>query len=97
MFRCLNFENIGKGNLVARCKLEMPSGLILTCNVLRKRSNPSDCFVLPVAERLHGGGFAELVGFTSEAGRQAWSDLALEAVRTNIAPPQASGLPAGPF
>lgn len=80
-FKCVGFEPIVKGGLVARCRLEMPSGIILTCNVLRRRSNPTECFVVPVAEKLHGGGFGDLVTFVSDAVRQRWSEMALAAVK----------------
>ena len=83
--KVLNFAPILKGGLAATVRLEMPSGFVLACNVLRARQDPSHYFVLPQGRPKHGGGFEEIVGFATEDLKRRWQDQALEAIRPRLA------------
>lgn len=91
-FELLELNPIGKGSLLGRIRLRMPSGLIITCNVLRSKKDPSTVFVLPVAERSHGGGLVPIVDFATPELQTAWQESALDAVRPRLpelnAPPK---------
>jgi hypothetical protein len=89
----LDLVPIHRGNLVARVKLLMPSGMILACNVLRSKKDPENVFVLPVGERLHNGSHAPIVDFVKPDLRDAWQAVALAALRprwAELTQPQAT-------
>jgi hypothetical protein len=79
-FEVIFFEPVHKGQLLARIKLLMPSGLILTCSVM-KRKDGEGFFVTPVAERRPGGSWNQIVDFASAKLREAWQARALAALR----------------
>ena len=90
------FTAILKGGLAARCKLQMPSGLILACLILRQKKDPDTFFITPVSEKLHGGGYAPVVEFSSPELQRTWQDMAMAAIeprlqelRTKIEDPRA--------
>jgi len=83
-FQLLELAVIQKGGLVARCRLQMPSGLQLTCNVLRSRKDASVIFVMPPAEKLQSGGYAQIVDFATPELKTAWQAAALEALRPRM-------------
>jgi hypothetical protein len=83
-FELLELNPIGKGSLLGRVRLKMPSGLIIACNVLRSKQDGQAVFVLPVGERRHDGGFAPIVDFATPELREAWQDSALAAVRPRL-------------
>lgn len=80
-FQLLDLTLIQRGGLVGRCRLQMPSGLILTCNVCRARKDPASISVWPVAERLRDGGYSAIVDFSTDEAKQAWQKLALDALQ----------------
>lgn len=79
-FELLDMSLIHKGNLLARARFAMPSGLIITANVLRSTKDVGKIFVLPVGERQQGGGFTQIVDFASPELRDAWQAAALKAL-----------------
>ena len=81
-FQLLDLTPISRGGLLARGRFQMPSGLIVTANILRSRKDPEQVFILPVAERQQGGGgYSPIVDFASAELREAWQNAALEAIR----------------
>ena len=95
VFQVLDLVPILKGGLVARGRLQMPSGMIVSSNVIRSKKDPEILFVLPVGERLQGGGYAPVVDFATPAVRDAWQAAALAALRPRLAelasPPATEG------
>lgn len=78
-FALVDLAPIHRGNLVARVKLEMPSGLLLSCNVLKGK--PADSlWITPVAERTQAG-YQPVVDFATPAVRDGWQAAALAALR----------------
>ena len=80
-FELLDLAPIHKGNLLARVRLQMPSGMIVAANAVRSRKDADKIFVLPVGERLQGGSFAPVVDFATPELRDAWQEAALAALR----------------
>lgn len=80
-FKLLDLTLIQRAGLVARCRLQMPSGLILTCNICRGRKDPENLSVWPVAERQRAGDYADIVSFSNDEMKQAWQKLALSALQ----------------
>lgn len=80
-FQVLDLVPIHRGNLVARVKLQMPSGLQLTCSVLRSKTDADKIFVTPVAERSKNGAYTNIVDFATPEVRDAWQAAAQAALR----------------
>ena len=81
MFKLLDLTPIHKGNLLARGRFQMPSGMIVSANVLRNRREPDKIFVLPVVERQQGGGYVQIIDFATPSHREAWQAAALAALQ----------------
>ncbi|MBT9586057.1 hypothetical protein IV102_22135 [bacterium] len=90
-FQVLDLVPIHRGNLVARVKLQMTSGMILSCSVLRSKTDHDKIFVTPVAERHKNGAYTPIVDFASPEVRDAWQAAAQAALRSRwaelVAPP----------
>ncbi|MCW5867443.1 MAG: hypothetical protein KIS61_09290 [Candidatus Eremiobacteraeota bacterium] len=84
-FKLLGLTLIGKGNLLGRAQIQMPSGMVITASVLRNRRDPERIFVLPVAERQQGGGYVNIVDFVSQELRESWQLAAFEAIKPRLA------------
>lgn len=80
-FSLVDLSLIHRGNLLARARLLMPSGMIVSCSVLRNKKDPESIFVMPVAERLAAGGYANIVDFASPELRDAWQAATIAALR----------------
>lgn len=80
-FELIDHSPIHKGNLLGRVRLQMSSGLIVACNVVRARKDPESVFVLPVGERQQGGSFTPILDFATPQLREAWQASALAALR----------------
>ena len=79
-FQLLELVLIHRGALVARAKLQMPSGLSVLCNVLRSRKDASQLFVAPVAEK-SASGYTAVIDFATPAVRDSWQAAAIAALR----------------
>lgn len=78
-FKLLDLALIHRGNLLARCRFQMPSGMIVSANVLRNNPEPDKIFVLSVGERQQGGGYVQIIDFATPSNREAWQEAALAA------------------
>jgi hypothetical protein len=83
-FKLLDLNLIGKGNLLGRARFQMPSGMVITANILRNRREPDKIFVLPVGERQQSGGFNLIVDFASAELRENWQLAAFEAIEPRL-------------
>lgn len=83
-FECIKFDPILKAGLAARCVLRMPSGIQLTCNIVRRKTDPNEFIVMPVSERLRGGGYGDLVTFATDTVRDRWSEMAFAAIEDKL-------------
>lgn len=83
-FKLLELTPIGKGGLLGRARLEMPSGLAILCNIFRSRKDPTKIFAAPVSERQSGGNYVEIVSFKSPQQRAQWTELAFKAIEPRI-------------
>ena len=81
---------IHKGALVAQAKIEMTSGMILTCNILRSRKDAEQIFAMPIGEKT-ATGYVQTVEFATAELKAAWQTAALEALKPRwaelVAPP----------
>lgn len=84
-FKLLDLTPVGRGNLLARVRLQMGSGMIIACLVIRSKNDPNKIFVTPVAERQQGGGYSPIIEFATRELRDRWQALALEAVKPRLA------------
>lgn len=83
-FKILELTPIGKGGLLGRARLEMPSGLAILCNIFRSRKDPTKIFAAPVAERQSGGNYVEIVSFKSPQQKAQWTEFAFKAIEPRI-------------
>lgn len=84
LFKIIEFRKILKGNLAARVKLEMPSGMVITCSILQQKNDPNSFFVSLPAEKLYGGGYANTVEIPDAERARKFQEIAMKTIEPKL-------------